>query len=131
MMAQNNVIDEIVWVVGDEAILKSEVEEYRKDILMQNQRLEGDPYCFIPEQLAIRKLFLDQAKLDSIEVQDAMVNREMEFQINHYISSIGSVERLESTLERASRPFARTCGSRCGSRCLLRGYSKSTSVTSS
>ena len=95
MMAQNNVIDEIVWVVGDEAILKSEVEEYRKDILMQNQRLEGDPYCFIPEQLAIRKLFLDQAKLDSIEVQDAMVNREMEFQINHYISSIGSVERLE------------------------------------
>ena len=95
MMAQNNVIDEIAWVVGDEAILKSEVEEYRKDILMQNQRLEGDPYCFIPEQLAIRKLFLDQAKLDSIEVQDVMVNREMEFQINNYISSIGSVERLE------------------------------------
>src|SRR5690554_7590563 len=60
--AQNNVIDEIVWVVGDEAILKSEVEEYRKEILMQNQRIEGDPYCFIPEQLAIQKLFLDQAK---------------------------------------------------------------------
>lgn len=49
--SQNNVIDEIVWVVGDEAILKSEVEEYRKDLLMQNQRIEGDPYCFIPEQL--------------------------------------------------------------------------------
>ena len=50
MVAQNNVIDEIVWVVGDEAILKSEVEEYRKEILMQNQRIEGDPWrsgsCF-------------------------------------------------------------------------------------
>src|SRR5690554_7037402 len=66
-ISQNNVIDEIVWVVGDEAILKSEVEEYRKELLMQNQRIEGDPYCFIPEQLAIQKLFLDQAKLDSIE----------------------------------------------------------------
>ncbi len=95
VVAQNNVIDEIVWVVGDEAILKSEVEEYRKDILMQNQRIEGDPYCFIPEQLAIQKLFLDQAKLDSIEVQESQVSRELEFQINNMVSSIGSIERLE------------------------------------
>ena len=51
-ISQNNIIDEIVWVVGDEAILKSEVEEYRKEIQMQNQRIDGDPYCFIPEQLA-------------------------------------------------------------------------------
>lgn len=77
-ISQNNIIDEIVWVVGDEAILKSEVEEYRKDIQMQNQRIEGDPYCFIPEQMAINKLFLDQAKLDSIEVKDANVNRMLE-----------------------------------------------------
>lgn len=48
VISQNNIIDEIVWVVGDEAILKSEVEEYRKEMLMQNQRIEGDPYCFIP-----------------------------------------------------------------------------------
>lgn len=95
VVAQNNVIDEIVWVVGDEAILKSEVEEYRKDILMQNQRIEGDPYCFIPEQLAIQKLFLDQAKLDSIEVQESQVSRELEFQVNNMVSSIGSIERLE------------------------------------
>ncbi len=93
--SQNNVIDEIVWVVGDEAILKSEVEEYRKEILMQNQRIEGDPYCFIPEQLAVRKLFLDQAKLDSIEVQETNVNRQVEYLINEYIASTGSVERLE------------------------------------
>jgi peptidyl-prolyl cis-trans isomerase SurA len=94
-MSQNNVIDEIVWVVGDEAILKSEVEEYRKEILMQNQRIEGDPYCFIPEQLAIRKLFLDQAKLDSITVQESQVNRTLEYMINEYTASVGSVERLE------------------------------------
>ena len=95
VISQNNVIDEIVWVVGDEAILKSEVEEYRKEILMQNQRIEGDPYCFIPEQLAIRKLFLDQAKLDSIEVQESNVNRTLEYLVNEYIASSGSVERLE------------------------------------
>lgn len=95
VLSQNNVIDEIVWVVGDEAILKSEVEEYRKELLMQNQRIEGDPYCFIPEQLAIQKLFLDQGKLDSIEVAESNISRELEYYVNNYISSIGSVERLE------------------------------------
>ena len=95
LVAQNNIIDEIVWVVGDEAILKSEVEEYRKEILMQNQRIEGDPYCFIPEQLAIRKLFLDQAKLDSIEVQESNVSRTLEYLVSEYIASTGSAERLE------------------------------------
>jgi len=95
VISQNNVIDEIVWVVGDEAILKSEVEEYRKEILMQNQRIDGDPYCFIPEQLAIQKLFLDQAKLDSIEVQESDVNRTLEYHINEQIATNGSVERLE------------------------------------
>ncbi len=93
--AQNNIIDEIVWVVGDEAILKSEVEEFRKEMLIQNQRIEGDPYCFIPEQLAIQKLFLDQAKLDSIEVSEANVNRQLEYYVNNYIANSGSVERLE------------------------------------
>src|SRR5690554_6043658 len=92
-ISQNNVIDEIVWVVGDEAILKSEVEEYRKELLMQNQRIEGDPYCFIPEQLAIQKLFLDQAKLDSIEVTESNISRDLEYYVNNYITSIGSVER--------------------------------------
>jgi peptidyl-prolyl cis-trans isomerase SurA len=62
---------------------------------MQNQRIEGDPYCFVPEQLAIRKLFLDQAKLDSIEVQESNVNRTLEYLVNEYIASTGSVERLE------------------------------------
>lgn len=95
IVAQNNIIDEIVWVVGDEAILKSEVEEYRKELLMQNQRIEGDPYCFIPEQMAVNKLFLDQAKLDSIEVQDAEVNRQLEYQMNEIIASVGSTQRLE------------------------------------
>lgn len=101
--SQNNIIDEIVWVVGDEAILKSEVEEYRKDLQMQNQRIQGDPYCFIPEQLAVRKLFLDQAKLDSIEVNTASVNQMAEYQLNEYIASSGSAEKLEEYFGKSVR----------------------------
>ena len=58
--AQNNVIDEVVWVVGDEAILKSDVENERMNAQYEGRRFDGDPYCVIPEQLAVQKLFLHQ-----------------------------------------------------------------------
>ena len=54
---QNNVIDEVVWVVGDEAILKSDVESERLNAQYEGRKFDGDPYCVIPEQLAVQKLF--------------------------------------------------------------------------
>ena len=72
--AQNNIVDEVVWVVGDEAILRSEVERIRNDY---GSTIKGNPYCVIPEQLAVQKLFLHQAELDSITVSDADVNRSL------------------------------------------------------
>ena len=68
-VAQSNVIDEVVWVVGDEPILKSDVEQARLDAITYRMRIDGDPYCVIPEQLAIQKLFLHQAAIDSIDVK--------------------------------------------------------------
>ena len=62
---QNNVIDEVVWVVGDEAILKSDVESERLNAQYYGRKFDGDPYCVIPEELAVQKLFLHQAELDS------------------------------------------------------------------
>ena len=56
--AQDNVVDEVVWVVGDEAILKSDVEEARMDALYNGRRFDGDPYCVIPEEIAVQKLSL-------------------------------------------------------------------------
>ena len=67
--AQDNVIDEVVWVIGDEAILKSDVEEARLAALYEGRKFDGDPYCVIPEELAVQKLYMHQAVLDSIEVQ--------------------------------------------------------------
>ena len=96
-VAQNasNVLDEIVWIVGDEAILKSDVENQRMRMLYQGEKIEGDPYCAIPEQLAIQKLFLNQAELDSITVSDDQVEMQVDAQVNMYISQVGSKEKLE------------------------------------
>ncbi len=87
----NNIIDEVIWVVGDEAILRSDVEKVRA----QMTRVIGNPYCTIPENLAIQKLFLHQAQIDSIEAADENINRYVEAQINQWVQAAGSKEKLE------------------------------------
>ena len=95
IQGQDNVIDEIVWVVGDEAILRSDVENRRLNMQYEGIRFTGDPYCFIPEDLAIQKLYLNQAKIDSIEVDEGQLIRYADSWIDGAISQIGSREKLE------------------------------------
>ncbi|MDR0543602.1 MAG: peptidylprolyl isomerase [Dysgonamonadaceae bacterium] len=96
--AQDNVIDEVIWLVGDEAILRSDVENIRLQMQAEKQRIDGDPYCMVPEQMAIQKLYLHQAKLDSIDVPDSQVFNAVERRINYAIKEIGSREKLEEYL---------------------------------
>ncbi len=98
----DNVIDEVIWVVGDEAILLSEVEEERLRAQYEGQRIEGDPYCVIPEQIAIQKLFLHQAELDSIVVNETTVSHQVDMRINYYLSQIGSKEKMEEYFRKTS-----------------------------
>ncbi|MBR5193519.1 MAG: peptidylprolyl isomerase [Bacteroidaceae bacterium] len=100
--AQNNVIDEVVWVVGDEAILKSDVEGERLNAQYEGRRFDGDPYCVIPEQLAVQKLFLHQAEIDSIEVSDQDVLAEVEMRTNWFIDQMGSKEKMEEYYNKTS-----------------------------
>ena len=95
LSAQDNVIDEVVWVVGDEAIWKSEVENERLRAQYAGRSFDGDPYCVIPEELALQKLYLNQAAIDSVEASDAEVMQATENQINRYINQMGSKEKFE------------------------------------
>ncbi|MBQ0049468.1 MAG: peptidylprolyl isomerase [Bacteroidales bacterium] len=98
---QTNVVDEVIWVVGDEAILKSDVESMRRD--PDWNKIQGNPYCVIPERIAIQKLFIHQAAIDSIEVTDVEVNRAVEAQLNEWVMRAGSREKLE---EYMNMPFS-------------------------
>lgn len=90
--SQNDVVDEVVWVVGDEAILRSDVERLRNDY---GNIIKGNPYCAIPEQLAVQKLFLHQAELDSITASEGEVNQYVDAEINRRVMMAGSKEKLE------------------------------------
>lgn len=93
--AQENVIDEIVWVVGDDAILRSDVESQRLYLQNEGEKLDGDPYCVIPERIAIQKLYLHQAKLDSVEVSESQIIQQTDQWINWAVNQIGSKEQVE------------------------------------
>ena len=100
--AQNNVIDEVVWVVGDEAILKSDVEDERLQAQYEGRRFDGDPYCVIPEELAIQKLYLHQAEIDSVTVSEQAVLQEVETYTAWLIEEIGTKEKMEEYYNKTS-----------------------------
>lgn len=103
--AQDNVIDEVVWIVGDEAILKSDVEKARLEMVQSGQRIDGDPYAIIPELLAIQKLYLHQAAIDSIDtkITDNDVSNAVEREISRRVNSIGSAEKLEQYMGKSTK----------------------------
>lgn len=102
MTAQNNVIEEVAWIIGDEPIYKSEIEQAYQEALQDRINLQGDPYCVVPEQIAIERLFLHQADLDTVEVQENMVQQSADGQMNFLVANLGSREKVEQYF---NKPF--------------------------
>lgn len=92
---KKNVIDEVAWVVGDEAIFRSDIEEHYNQLRQEGNLPPGDPYCLIPEQLAVEKLYLHQAKLDTIVPPEGQVQAMVDRRINFFIANLGSKEKVE------------------------------------
>ena len=95
VVAQDNIIDRVEWVVGDKSILRSDIEEAIKYWKLQNRRFDGDPYSVVGEDLAVQELFLHQAAIDSVEVNETQLMRQVDAQIEEYVQRAGSKEKLE------------------------------------
>ena len=93
--AQDNVIDRVEWVVGDKCILRSNIEETIRYWQSNGTKIDGDPYCVIGEDLAVQRLFLHQAALDSIEIDETQLLRDVDSQMEYVTQRIGSKEKLE------------------------------------
>ena len=78
------------------------------DALYNGRRFEGDPYCVIPEEIAVQKLFLHQAKLDSIEVSEAEIIQRVDMMTNMYIQQIGSKEKMEEYFNKTATQIRET-----------------------
>ncbi len=93
--SQDNIIDEVIAVVGDNAILKSEIEQQYQQALSEGVTFPGDIKCHIFEQSLIQSLMLNQADLDSVEVSQNEIVNQVDARMNYMIQQIGDKQKLE------------------------------------
>jgi peptidyl-prolyl cis-trans isomerase SurA len=95
-ISQPKVVDQVIAVVGNNIILRSELENQLKQ--MKQQMAESDialDKCELLEDLLFNKLLLHQAQMDSVEVNENQVESEMDRRIKFFVSQIGSEQKLE------------------------------------
>jgi len=91
------IVESIVAVVGNEVIYLSDVEGQVVQL-----KAERDPTpveelrCRVFEDQMIQKLFLDQARIDSIEVSPENVEADLNSRLTEYIRRAGSEQALET-----------------------------------
>lgn len=98
---ESNVAEEVVWMIGDQPIWRSEVEETYQQMKQEKHPVIGDPYCYVPEQIALERLYLHQADIDTVEVNAVTIAREVDSRINDLIGQAGSRERLEEYMHKS------------------------------
>jgi peptidyl-prolyl cis-trans isomerase SurA len=93
LLAQE-MVEGVVAVIGDKAILKSEIEQQylqlkASDVTNANLR------CEVMEELMFQKLLSHQAEIDSLEVTEDEINDAIDQRIDYFVSQIGSEKKLE------------------------------------
>jgi peptidyl-prolyl cis-trans isomerase SurA len=94
---ENQILDQVVAVVGSNVILKSEIEtqylQYRMQGFIEGSR--ESLKCEILKDLIFQNLLLNQADVDSIVVAESSVDQELDRRFRYFISQFGSKEKLE------------------------------------
>jgi peptidyl-prolyl cis-trans isomerase SurA len=90
-------IDKVVAVVGNSAILKSDLYNQKRQLESQGATFNNnDALCELLDEMLYQKLLFNQAVLDSIEISDMQVEQVLERRLRFFIQQIGSREQLEA-----------------------------------
>ncbi len=92
---QGGTIDQVAATVGNRIILKSDIETQYQQYISQGNYPDSFLKCRIIDQLLYTKLLLNQAVLDSVEVNDAEVQDKLDRNLDFYMEQLGSQEKLE------------------------------------
>jgi peptidyl-prolyl cis-trans isomerase SurA len=94
--AQDRTIDQIVSVIGNNIIMKSEIETIALQNQAQGITSEGDMRCDILENLLVEKLMVAEAELDTnIIVTDNQINQQLDMRIEYFLQHLGSEQEVE------------------------------------
>jgi peptidyl-prolyl cis-trans isomerase SurA len=94
-IAQYNVIDKVIAVVGNGIITKSQLESQYLQYVSKNDKTDPQLIrCKLVEQLLFQRLLLAQAQKDSIVITDAQVEQELDRRIRYFINQFGSEQKF-------------------------------------
>jgi peptidyl-prolyl cis-trans isomerase SurA len=95
--AGQQVVESVVAVVGNEVIYLSDIEGQVMQLKAERDPTPIDELrCRVFEDQLIQKLFLDQARIDSIEVSAESVEADLNSRLTEYIRRAGSEQALET-----------------------------------
>lgn len=95
-------IESVAGIVGNEVIFLSDVEGGVVQELMNGSKMSPNVLrCKIFEDQMVQKLFLDQAKIDSIEISDENIEGNLNMTLNRYIAQVGSEKALEDYFKKS------------------------------
>ena len=89
------IIDQVVAIVGENPILYSEIQGQKLQLLQQDMEIDEDMDCYLMDEFMIQQLLIHQAEIDSIEVTEDMVKVELNQRIQYFSAQVGGTEALE------------------------------------
>ncbi|MBP5506068.1 MAG: peptidylprolyl isomerase [Bacteroidales bacterium] len=92
---EGGLIDKSVAVVGNDMILLSDIEEEVKMLQAYGNPVDNNTRCQILDNLVSSKLFLTQARLDSLTVTDEQVKEQVNSRINQAMNGLGGEKEVE------------------------------------
>ena len=92
---KNGVVDKVVAVVGGETILLSDIEAEVQQMRAGGYSSDRDMRCEVLENMMEAKLFLMQARVDSLTVNNDMVEGNLSQRIDWFRSQLGGDEEME------------------------------------
>jgi peptidyl-prolyl cis-trans isomerase SurA len=101
-LQSQQLVESVAGIVGNEVIYLSDVENNLAQVKSSGDRTPTDILrCKLFEELLVSKLFLDQARIDSIVVSEAAVDGDLNMTLNNFIRRAGSEKALEDYFKKS------------------------------
>jgi peptidyl-prolyl cis-trans isomerase SurA len=91
----NGLIDKTVAIIGNDMIQLSAIEAEVQMMMVQGVTSDQNIRCEILENILMQKLFLTQARLDSLSVSNENVESELNSRVQQVLTQLGGEKALE------------------------------------
>ena len=92
---ENGLADKTIVLIGNEAIFLSQLEGEIQVMAAEGRGVDRNTRCQVLENMMVHKLFLNQAKLDSLVVSEDNVEMELQGRISNVLTGLGSEKAVE------------------------------------